>query len=262
VPPLAEIQLRFRDAIVNGTSSGITPLLTGGRYPEKRLAIHQRHYETSLVKTLLGKFPATVWLVGTRFVTEEAKRFVHRRPPEAPCIAEYGQGFPQFLSECPGSERVPYLREFAELEWHVGHIAIAVDRPAVPIDEFSQMDGDALPDAVLTLQPGLCYLHASWAIDELMKLYLTDTAPERFELPHGDVWIEVRGARGEFHINRLDAAEFNFRKSILRGRSIGDASALALDVDTVFDPGRALAALINAGLVTAITRQEKRHDHS
>lgn len=258
MPPLAETQLHFRDAVVTGDASGITPLLTGGRYAEKRLAIHQRHYETSLVKALLGKFPATAWLVGTPFVTEAAKRFVHEHPPQAPCIAEYGEQFPRFLSECPGAERVPYLGEFAELEWHVGHVAIAVDRPAVAIEEFSAIDGDALPDTRLTLQSGLRYLQASWPIDELMKLYSTETAPERFELSPGDAWIEVRGARGEFHIGRLDAAEFIFRKSILELRSIGDAAELALDRNAAFDPGRALAALIHAGLVNAITRDVGR----
>ncbi|MBI2150031.1 MAG: putative DNA-binding domain-containing protein [Acidobacteria bacterium] len=254
MPPLAETQSRFRDALVTGDAAGITPLLTGGRYAEKRLAIHQRHYETSLVKALLGKFPATAWLAGTPFVSEAAKRFVHEHPPQAPCIAEYGENFPRFVSECPGAGRVPYLSEFATLEWHIGHVAIAVDRPAVAIEEFSTIDGGALPDTRLSLQTGLRYLHASWPIDELMKLYLTETAPERFELSPGDVWIEVRGARGEFHFSRLDAAEFVFRKSILERRSIGDAAERALDVNAAFDPGQALGALIAAGLVHAISR--------
>lgn len=254
MPPLAEIQLHFRNAVVTGDASGIAPLLTGAHYAEKRLAIHQRHYETSLVKALMGKFPATAWLIGTPFVTEAAKRFVHEHPPQAPCIAEYGESFPRFLSEYPGAERVPYLREFAELEWHVGQVAIAVDRPAVGIEEFSKIESDALPDTLLTLQSGLRYLHMSWRIDELMKLYVTETAPERFELSPADVWVELRGARGEFHFSRLDAAEFIFRKSILERRLIGDAAECALDSNAAFDPGRALVALICAGLVVAITR--------
>ena len=56
--------------------------------------------------------------------------------------------------------------------------------------------------------------------------------------------IEVRGARGEFQFSRLDAGNFTFRKSAWEGRSIGQAAALALDVNEMFDPGQALAALL------------------
>ena len=77
-----------------------------------------------------------------------------------------------------------------------------------------------------------------------MKLFLTDTAPDQLELAPGDVWIEVRGARGEFQLDRLDAGVFTFRKSVAEGHSIGESAGLALDVDETFDPGHALAALL------------------
>jgi len=253
VPRLAEIQSLFRQGVLTSDFSRLAPLLAGGRYPEKRFAIHQRHYETSLVTALQCKYPATAWLVGMRFVTEAATRFVHEFPPQAPCIAEYGRGFPKFLSERPGGERTPYLYDFAELEWHGGHAAIAVDIPPVSMEQLSIISADALPGAILTLQPGVCYLKVSWPVDQLLKLYLNDSAPDRFSMESRDIWLEVRGARGQFQVNRLDAAEFIFRKSILEARSIGDAAERALDVDADFDPGPGVAALIAAGLVTAVT---------
>jgi len=254
VSPLAEVQALFRQAVVTGEKSRLVPLLSGGRYPAKRLAIHQRHYETSLVTALLGKFPATTWLTGTRFVTEAATRFVHDRVPQAPCIAEYGREFPMFLSSCRGAVRVPYLYDFAELEWQVGQLAIAVDEPPIGLAQLSTIAADALPETILALQPGISYLQVPWPVDELMKLYLNDRAPEHFSMEPLDVWLELRGARGEFHINRLNRAEYLFRTSILARRSIGDAAERALDVDAAFEPGHAWAALINERLVTSITR--------
>jgi Putative DNA-binding domain len=253
VPLLAECQGWVRHAVVTGEAVGIEPLLVGGRFARERLAIHHRHYETSLVTALLGKFPATAWLVGAEFLTGASMHFVREHPPKAPCIAEYGEEFPWFLSSRPGAERVPYLEGFARLEWHVGHVAVAVDRSAVTVDELSRVDVEALPKAILTLQSGLRYLQASWPIDELMKLYLTNTAPDRLSLERADVWIEIRGARGEFQINRLGADGFTFRKAILDGRSMADAAERAIESNVEFDPGLALAALIGDGLVTAIT---------
>ena len=251
---LADTQTHLRRAVVTGEAAGVVPLLVGGRDPEKRLAIHRRHYETSLVTALLDKLPATVWLAGSPFVTEAARHFVHDHPPHAPCIAEYGAEFPEFLSTRPASERVPYLRVFAELEWRLGQVAVAIDRPPVSFERLSQIDINVLTFARCTLQPGLHYLHASWPVDDLIKLYLTDTAPDRFVLAPADVWIEIRGARGEFRINRLDAGELIFRQAVQEGRAIGDAAECALDASAGFDPGGALARLVGEGLVTAVFR--------
>ena len=253
MPTLAEIQSSVRDAVVGGEATDIGHLLAGGREIPARLQIHRRHYETSLVSALLEKFSATGWLAGTRFLTEASKQYVRQHPPDAPCIAEYGEGLPRFLQDYPGAERVPYLREFAELEWHIGHIAVAIDEPGIPLDELAAIPADSLPDVRFTLQPGLRYLQASWPVDELLKLYLSETAPDRFELEPTNVWIEVRGARGEFNISRLEQAEFEFRECIMKGQSIGAAAECALDVNAAFDAGRALATLIADNLITAVS---------
>ena len=251
MPTLSSIQSTFRDALVDSADHGITPWLISSGDPSKRLTIHKRNYEASLVKALLIKFPATQWLAGANFITDAATRFVHSHPPQAPCIAEYGEQFPMFLSECPAAERLAYLGAFATLEWHVGQAAIAVEEPAFEFETFSMAD---LPDKVLMLQSGVRYLQASWPVDDLIKLYLTDTAPDRFELIPADICIEVRGARGVFQINRLEAAEFIFRRSILERRCIWDSAARALDLDNTFDPGQALARLIAGGYVCAVAQ--------
>lgn len=82
--------------------------LTGGRFPRERLAIHLRHYETTLVPVIIRKFPGIEWLVVTPY----------RDRPRL--TAEYGWDVPDYLATCPGSGRVPYLRDFAELEVRVG----------------------------------------------------------------------------------------------------------------------------------------------
>jgi hypothetical protein len=127
---LAETQLRLRNAVVQGDAQhvgSLASLLVGGGRPEKRLIVHQRNYRQSLVDALLIKFPATGWLLGTHLLAEAATRFIREYPPQVPCIAEFGAGFPDFLSRCPLFVRAPYVREFAELEWYIGKVAIRID---------------------------------------------------------------------------------------------------------------------------------------
>src|SRR5215831_15711392 len=103
MPTLAETQLRFRDAVVHGDLQHVSSLasqLVGGRSPEKRLIVHQRNYRQSLVDALLTKFPATGWLLGTQTLTEAVTRFIREYPPQAPCIAEFGAGSPDFPRPC------------------------------------------------------------------------------------------------------------------------------------------------------------------
>ncbi len=254
---LSDVQNRLRDAIVEDATGGILPLLVGGRDPAKRLAVHRRHYNASLARALLDKFPAVTWLTGASFMTEAARAFVHQHPPTAPCIAEYGERFPGFLANRLGAERIPYLRSFAELEWHLGHVAIAIDGPPLAVTAFADIEASALPDIRLTLQPGLRYTHAAWPIDDLIKLYLNETNPDRYVFEPASVHLEIRGARGDFRIERLDPANFVFRRALAEGQTIGTAAEQALESDAAFDPGRALTTLVADGLATAFAQSSQ-----
>jgi hypothetical protein len=248
---LHNLQKAVRDALILDDISGLDSVLVGGRDARTRLAIHQRHYRASLITALLDRFPAAVWLLGSTFVTEAARRFVRVHPPSRPCITEYGDDFPAFLSGLPGAADFPYVRPFANLEWHLGRVSLAIVRPALTQADLAELDPDRLADLTLPLQPGVQYLQTAWAVDDLMRLYLTDSAPDRFTLNEGQVWIELRGASGEIHMNRLDRGTFTFRMALSAAPPLGEATASALDVDATFDAGEALTALINEGLATA-----------
>lgn len=182
MPTLAEIQAGIRDALVHGDGRAVMSLLVGGVRPEHRLAIHQRHYAASLTRALVERFPATVWLVGSDLVAHAARTFVRDHPPEKPCIAEYGEGFPRHLSAQAGTDALPYLTQFAEIDWHLGRLALATDD-----------------------SPRRHVMHLDWSLDELMTIFLTEDAPEQFALRREDVWLEIRGLRGELRMTRLSA---------------------------------------------------------
>lgn len=252
MPALADLQADVRRALLAGDTTALEPFLIGGQDGRKRLAIHQRHYNASLVTSLLDRFPATVWLVGSEFVQRAAQQFVWQHPPARPCLAEYGDDFPAFLMAQIGSNELPYLGQFATLEWHLGRLSVAVDAPGPNRADLPGFDPGALADARVTLQPGVQFLNARWAIDELMSLYLTDRSPERFTLEARDVWLELRGCRGELRMNRLAHADFIFRARLVAGELLGEAALSALEVYPAFDAGVALLNLLDEGLVVTV----------
>ncbi|MGH9200140.1 MAG: HvfC/BufC family peptide modification chaperone, partial [Vicinamibacterales bacterium] len=222
MPSLADLQRDVHHALTSGEVTSLKSVLIGGHSPLHRLAIHQRHYEASLVKALLEKFPATAWLIGSEAVAHAARAFVRAHPPARPCIAEYGSDFPAFLTAHLSGAMPPYVQSFGELEWAVAHASIAISEPAVAWSDLVAIDANALPGTVLRLQPGVRYLHAVHAVDELLKIYLVGSEPEQFTLADGDAWIQVRGARGDVAFARLDAATFVFRTAVLAGLPLGD----------------------------------------
>jgi hypothetical protein len=250
---LADLQRSVARAMTTGEAEPIVAQLVGGAHPGQRLNVHLRHYEASLTAALRDKFAACAWLAGADLVSAAARVYVHSRPPEQPCIAEYGEQFPQFLANYGRARTMPYLESFAELEWAVGRASIAIDHLPLSWSDIGRIGSERLIDSVLALQPGLRYLRSAWGVDQLMTTYLSGTEPERFVLPESDTFIEVRGARGTVHLTRLDGTTFTFRRELAAGSSVGDAAGSALELDCTFDPGEALRVLVHAGLVTTTT---------
>lgn len=250
--PLAELQRQVRDALIIGDADTLAAPFVGGARPARRFDIHRRHYEESLTAAVVGRFPATAWLIGPARLEAAARSFVHAHPPMVPCIAEYGGAFPGFLATWPETQPLTYVPAFADLDWHLGRLAVSVDMPSCGTDQLMQIGADTLPDAPVVFQAGTHYQHAPWDIDSLIKLYLADTAPESWTLCHEDVYLEVRGSRGTFRFSRLTAPDFAFRISLAAGRTFGDAAVRALELDPAFDPGAALRAVVDERLMTSI----------
>ncbi len=255
--PLAELQHRVRQAVVAGDDRAIAPLLVGGGDGRTRLGIHRRHYHASLATALIERFPATSWLAGSALVTDAARAFVGAHPPSRPCLAEYGEEFPAFLAACSAASGPPYLRAFAELEWTLTRLSLAVTAPALTLADLRSIEPSRLADLSFALQPDVAYVHAAWDLDALMRVHLSDRAPERFVLHDEDVWLELRGARGGLQIARLERAAFVFREGVWRGQALADAAMAACEVDSAFDAGGALTSLIADDLVTAARAPEK-----
>lgn len=249
--PLAEVQRLLRAAITGGEASEVAPLLVGGADPAARLGMHSRHYEASLVRALFVKFPATTWLVGSTLMNEAAREFIHRHPPMAPCIAEYGEEFPRFLAEQGRARDLQYLRLFAELEWFIGRAAIAADGPAIDLPVLAAY-GDKVADIAFVTQPSLRYLAGAWPVDDLMRLYLSDTVPEHYQLSAEDIRLEIFGSRGTFRFDRLEPGEFSFRQALAQGAPLGVAAERALEVDENLDIGAALRDFVTSGLAAGV----------
>jgi hypothetical protein len=250
---LVDLQADIATALVQHAIPGCAGLLTGGDNPTRRFAIHSRHYGASLVRSLVERFAATVWLAGSEVVTEAAIGFIREHPPARPCIAEYGDRFPSYLASY-GATRLPYLGQFATVDWHLGRLAIAVD--TAPIQALTDCEPARLAYACLTLQPGTEYVALAWSLDELIRFYLAGDPPNQYALRNEPVWLELRGCRGELWLNRLTSGDYVFRGALAEGSTLERAAEVAVRADESFEPGRAVLAMLQAGLITGVTHAQ------
>lgn len=251
MPSLSETQAAFRLAVVDRT--GVTPAMLVAPAPTAgRLAIYRRHHRESLIRHLAGRFPTVEWLLGTVRFVALAEPFIRTSPPSVPCMAEYGEGFAAALEHDGLGSEIPYLADVARLDWMLGHAAVSIGLPPLPITALGTWPADRLPDLRLVVQPGAGYLHSEWPVDDLVRVRLDERVPDRLEFSALPVALEVRGARGEFGIGRLDRAEFAFRAALRTGATLGAALEIGLSTDPEFDVPTALGALFAAGLVVDI----------
>jgi hypothetical protein len=252
---LPDLQTEIAAAVVGGGVPACTGLLTGGDDPTRRLAIHSRHYAASLARSLVERFAATVWLAGSELLTQAAMGFVREHPPTRPCIAEYGEGFPSYLASCGGTV-LPYLGQFATVDWHLGRLAVAID--VASLQTLADCEPAHPAGVCLALQPGTEYVALDWSLDELFRFYLCNETPAQYVLRNEPCWLELRGSRGELWLNRLTKSDYVFRQAVAHGSTLGRAAQFATGADEGFDPGRATLAMLQAGLVTEVVRAKDR----
>ncbi len=248
MPSLSETQAAVRTAVVTSDLASAGSLLIGGAEPTRRLEIHRRHYHASLIETLHGRFPGVAWLIGDEAVIGAAAEFVASAPPTVLCMAEFGGLFPAWLGSRPTLSHIPYLAEFAALEWEVGRVSVAISHPSLDVSWLKTQDPATLGEQRLRLQPGAAWITARHNVDELVRAFLAGTAPAQFTLVRSDRWIEVRGTRGDVDVRAIPAGDWHFRHALARGGSIEDAAGVALDADRSWDPGVALVHLLSEGL--------------
>ena len=251
MPALAETQAAFRAAIA---TTGATPILSRLRAPAdaaERLGIYRRHFRESFRRHLRGRYPTLEWLLGTDRMIALADATLQRRPPRAPSLAEYGA---EFIDTVLAEPHLPgYLADVARLDWNLGRLAVSIDLTPQPIGVLAACPPDQIEGATLVLQPGIAFVESDWPVDTLVHLHLQGTAPDALSFAPEPVRLQLRGARGQFTLERLPAGVFAFRRSLAASEPLGAAIAAALGTDPDFNLSEALATLFAAGLVTSLS---------
>jgi hypothetical protein len=265
---LRELQRGMRAALLGETPAAIVASIAGdGIGASAGLDVYRHHVLTSLTAALRATFPVVCRLVDERFFGYAADRYIRAEPPTGPCLGEYGATFPDFLGAFPACASLPYLADVARLEWAMARALDAPDEAPLRAETLRSCASTAAGALVLKLDPSLSLLASPWPIDAIWRANQPGAdGGACVDLRSGGARLEIRRLGDEVVFRALAPGVHALRRSIAEGDPLAVAAERALAEDPRLDLSRALADLVEGGLITGIVHrpsiEEEQRCHS
>lgn len=242
---LPEVQCGVRLAVLGHRRPEIVTAILGEEAEaEARLSIHRHNFLISLTEALKANFPVVCRVVDERFFAFAADTFIRAHPPTAPCLAEYGASFPDFLRAFEPARGLPYLGDLARLEWAVVEAKTAPDAEPIDANTLRHVAITDYPNLSLRLDPSMHLLRTLWAVQKIWAAHQGEEQPSLIDLGSEGARLIVR-RRGEgVEVEAVDPATFAFVAALRSGRPLIKAGAAALAADPFFDMAVALRRLL------------------
>ncbi len=226
-----------------------------GLQPEARLRIYCNHATVTLTEALKTTFPVVCRLVDERFFAYAAHEYISNNLPSQPCLAEYGESFPDFLESFPACSNLVYLADVARLEWAITQ-SLHAQEPR-PLDRSAL----ASPDLVLRLHPAAQLVASQWPIDRIWQANQPDGDSDAvIDLDAGGVRLQVYRRRDRVVVRGVDESTYVFLDVLARGARLIDAVEAARRVYPMFDAAGSSNFLFEEGLIIHSVGEPPRCD--
>lgn len=248
----ATSETSFAGALLNAEPS-VPPGLNAhnAAIPARRFAVYRNNVMTSLGGALKRRYPVVERLVGEDFFTGMAREFVLRHPPRSPLLAQYGEGFPDFIATFEPARELPYLADVARLEAARTRAYHAEDATPLGADSFAALDAEALADIRLQLHPSAAILRSPFPIVTIWAMNSGERELGPIEDWQGEDALVVRPYL-KVEVRSLPPGGVAFLQSLAESLPLRDAIAAGLADHAGFDLAGNLAGLIGSGVARTI----------
>lgn len=249
----------FTSALRNATADPTTllqPIEDGDH--RRRFDVYRNNRMVSLIETLRSTYPALTQLVGDEFFKAAASAFIDMSPPIQPVMAEYGAEFGHFMASLPNTEKLPYIKDIAELEWWRLQAYHCVDTPVLQLSALADVAPDSMMELRLECHPALHCLVSKWPVGSIWTLCTegsgTDIeAHKKVDMLKAEFVIITRPEM-DVLINRITESASVFLSAIQQGSTLGDAAEQGLNCDKEFNAGEHLSGLVSLGAFISIIK--------
>ncbi|ATR84430.1 DUF2063 domain-containing protein [Pseudomonas sp. HLS-6] len=242
-------QQRFTQALLSAEQTVPAGLFS---HPdaESRFAVYRNNVFSSLTSALADSYPVVAQLVGAEFFAFMARFFIQTYPPCSPVLVNYGNTFADFIDTFSPAASLPYLADMARLERLRVEAYHAADFPGVGLEALSRFleYPEQLHQLHLKLHPGTGVLCSSSAVFSLWAAHQGQGELAEVDPDHAEQLLVLRDALN-VEVLPLSKACALFIRALQGGAGFGGAVCTALEEDSAFDAGPALALLIQKNLI-------------
>lgn len=255
----ADFQAAFSTALLDPAALAPADIVTrNGVDPARRFGIYRNNVIIALINALADSYPVVAALVGAEFFRAMARQFARRHPPRSPVMAEYGDGFADFIAAFSPAKTLPYLADVARLEWQYVRAWHAAD--AVPLlpEQIAHLVSDPAglaitrwhfhPSAALVDSP--CASVSIWHAHQQPDTAAVEAALGNIVLEEPEAALVLRQGLGVV-VLPLTPAEAAFIRALLAGENLAAAMECALLASAQFDVRLTFALLLRSGALVA-----------
>jgi hypothetical protein len=258
MPSLPELQAAFVRGVLDPADAGIAELIVpAGVSAEARLAVYRRNVLGNYAAALRDVYPAVLRLVGEPFFDQVARTYAAQSPSRSGDLHDFGGDLGALLEVLPGARDLPYLADVACLEWAVHRAFHARHAPPLDAARLATVPPDRLPDLRFELHSAARLVRSPYPVLTIWRVNQPAwDGDHAVDLALGAEHVLVIRRALEVTLEPLSAPEYAMLDALDAGRSLGDALAAALSVETEFDLEAFLARHALGGTLTEVRLPE------
>lgn len=228
MPALLEVQRVFAYALAGRDVARACRLIArDGIAPERRFAVHEQTFASTLGNALAVAFPAVRRLLGEECFAGVAWHYAHREPPRSAWLDEYGATFGNFLGECARLRDLAYVADVARLEYAVNRALHAPD--TVPLDTraLARVPRARRASIVFVAHPAVSALACRFPADAIWRAVLAgdEQALRALDVRADPAVLLVERRDGVVDVARIPLAHARLTVDLLGGECLADALA-------------------------------------
>ncbi len=243
---------RFQESFVRGLTAA-APL--PGIFATPAFAVYRNTWRKALVDALRDAYPVVAALIGPDAFQALALEFIGKRAAPSPILANWGEGFAEFIAAHSLNIDVPYLADAARLERLATEAHLGPDADPLEPTRFVELREEAM-DEDIALHPAARF---GWFETPAVTIWEAHQGPDQLQSFAPD-WVPegalVTRPQGRVVVTRIDRETYR----LLAGIRAGEALLTAADATGNADVTASLLLLAKTGAFVNPSKKEELRD--
>lgn len=220
--------------------------------PDERLAIYRNTILENCRNTLALTYPGVWVLLGQDCADQVAKFYASQwdNLPQTGCLDDWGEGFINYLANQPQLKQLPYLQDFARLEWLLHCADMARTANCLMPSDFSALTESELMNISIEFVPSFYLYHAQFDMQQIQAV-IENQGDEQIVLVQKPVYAVIVKQQQSVATLWVKAALWHFLYTLQQGICLEKAIEQAVSEHETFDAVLALHFLMAQYIVSA-----------